>query len=724
VADTHGIVYTPQEIVDFMCASVAEVLEAEFGKKLGDPGVHILDPCTGTGNFIVNLVGRIPKRHLPRMYREQLFANEVMLMPYYIAALNIEHAYYEATGEYEPFEGLCFVDTLDLAEAKQGTFPFMTERNTERVRRQKDAPITVVIGNPPYNVGQLHENDNNKNRKYPVVDDRIKCTYVRDSSATLRMQLYDPYVRFFRWATDRLEGRDGIVCLVTNNSFVDQIAFDGMRKHVLADFNCVYHLDLRGNVRHNPRLSGSAYNVFGIQVGVGITVAVRCAHHRKPTLMLSRVDELVRREHKLAWLRDRQKLSNVNWDSISADQSGTWRSPAHRDEFESCVPMGAKRAVVRGEAGTDTMFRLHANGVKTNADVYLHDFDRSAVEERARRIAEDYNSQLDRWKRHGHPRDLGSFLRIDEKVHKWIRNTKRTLQRGDDVHFSSECIRRCLYRPFSRRFYYFEKAFNEDLYRFPTFLPSPATESENQLLCVSAVGSERPFYCMASNTIVNLSLVGFGGGCQCFPFYTYAQEGTNRRDNITDWALKHFRDHYGNRRITKWDIFYYVYGILHHPAYRERYADNLKRELPRIPLAPDFRAFSSAGKALAALHLDYEELEPYELEWVETPDVPLSYRVEKMRLAKDKRSLRVNDSLTLAGIPPEVFEYRLGNRSALDWVIDQYRVKTDKRSGITSDPNRPDDPEYIVRLVGQVVDVSLETVKIVAALPDDFGAPK
>jgi predicted helicase len=257
VADTHGIVYTPQAIVDFMCASVAEVLQSEFGKTLADKDVQILDPCTGTGNFIVNLLRRIPKKHLPRVYREQLFANEVMLLPYYIAALNIEHAYYELTGDYEAFEGLCFVDTLDMAEGAQAHLSFMTAENTARVERQKKAPITVIIGNPPYNMGQQNENDNNKNRKYLTIDKRISVTYSKASRATLKNKLYDAYVKFFRWATDRLEGRDGIVCLVTNNSFVDQAAFDGMRGHLFNDFTTIYHFHLEGNVRHNPTLAGS-----------------------------------------------------------------------------------------------------------------------------------------------------------------------------------------------------------------------------------------------------------------------------------------------------------------------------------------------------------------------------------------------------------------------------------------------------------------------------------
>jgi len=276
VADTHGIVYTPQEIVDFMCAAVEEALESEFGKKLGDEGVVIIDPATGTGNFVVNLLRRAHARNLrnfEEFYRERLFANEVMLMPYYIASLNIEREYYELSGRAAPFEGLCFVDTLDLARERQMTF--LTEANTERVERQKAADINVIIGNPPYNVGQVNENDNNKNRKYDVIDQRIRETYAKDSKATNKNALSDVYVKFFRWAVDRLRDRPGIVCYVSNNSFVDQYAFDGMRKHMLEDFDRVYHLDLHGNVRQNPKISGTTHNVFGIQVGVGITLAIR-----------------------------------------------------------------------------------------------------------------------------------------------------------------------------------------------------------------------------------------------------------------------------------------------------------------------------------------------------------------------------------------------------------------------------------------------------------------
>ncbi len=333
VADTHGIVYTPQEIVDFMCASVAEVLQTEFGLSLSSPGVYIIDPCTGTGNFIVNLINRIAKKDLPRMYREQLFANEVMLLPYYIAALNIEHAYYERAGNYEPFEGLCFVDTLDLAEHKD-TLSMMSAKNTERVERQKKTPITVIIGNPPYNIGQLSENDNNRNRKYPVVEKRIRETYSKDSLATNKNALADAYVKFFRWSVDRLEGRDGIVCLVTNNSFADQVAFDGMRKHLLQDFTRVYHVHLEGNVRHNPTLAGTTHNVFGIQVGVGITIAIRSSAHVDHRLYFQRVDKTLRREEKLAWLARHGTVSGFQWVLLSPDRRNNWLKGNNTEEFE------------------------------------------------------------------------------------------------------------------------------------------------------------------------------------------------------------------------------------------------------------------------------------------------------------------------------------------------------------------------------------------------------
>jgi len=349
-ADTHGIVYTPQPIVDFMCASVEEVLKTEFGTSLSAEGVTILDPCTGTGNFLVNILRRIEPLDLKRKYMGdpennlpcELFANEVMLLPYYVASLNLEHAYFDLQGQYEPFPGLCFVDTLDLVEAVQPRFDMFNARNTERVQREKDAAITVIIGNPPYNVGQQNENDNNKNRKYPDVDKRIRETYAKDSKATLKNQLYDAYVRFFRWATDRLQGQDGIVCFVTNNSFVDQMAFDGMRQHLIENFTQIYHIDLHGNVRQNPKLSGTTHNVFGIQVGAGITIAIRRRQNPARFLKYYRVPENWRKSEKLTWLSEKDSITGIEWKTLTPNRNNVWLTEGLQDDFANFLPIASK----------------------------------------------------------------------------------------------------------------------------------------------------------------------------------------------------------------------------------------------------------------------------------------------------------------------------------------------------------------------------------------------
>jgi len=736
LADTHGIVYTPVEIVEFMVASVEEVLREEFGVGLGDPGVNFLDPATGTGNFIVHLMQRIPKKDLARVYREQMFANEVMLLPYYIAALNIEHEYNELTGKYAAFEGLCFVDTLELAEGAQMRMSFMTAANTERVERQKQAPITVIIGNPPYNMGQVNENDNNKNRAYEIIDERVARTYVRDSQAQLKNKLYDPYIKFFRWATDRLQGKDGIVCFVSNNSFVDQIAFDGMRQHFLKDFTNIYHVDLHGNVRRNPKLSGTTHNVFGIQVGVGITIAIRSARHKTHRVFFNRVPEFWHKEEKLAWLdgkiggERRSPLQNVKWQRLTPDDRHTWLVPEHADTFAGFLPLSGKDKVV---------FRLNSLGIVTSRDEWVYDFLASSVEAKMTRHIQNYNYEVFRLSQEiKPPPSVDDFVNNDPAFIKWTDRLKAALDAGQTTKYDPAEIRLALYRPFVRRFVYFDNLLNQRRYQQHRIFPTVESESENRLVCLSNVGNPKEFHCLLTNLIPDYHLTG---DSQCFPFYVYGEDGTNRRENITDWALKQFQARYKSKKIDKWDIFYYVYGLLHHPGYRAKYADNLKRELPRIPFAPDFKAFSAAGRQLAEWHLGYEQVEAWPLEWIESADQPLSYRVEKMRLkdtsppaplrihgegrqAQPYRvagAVKVNDSLTLAGIPAEAFEYRLGNRSALEWVIDQYRVKTDERSGITSDPNNEDDPEYIVRLVGQVVRVSVETARIVRGLPGDFG---
>jgi predicted helicase len=715
VADTHGIIYTPQQIVDFMWASVEEVLRKEFNLTLGSKGVNILDPCTGTGNFIVNFINRISNRDLPRVYKEQLFANEVMLLPYYIAALNIEHAYFERIGQYEAFEGLCFVDTLDMAEHEQQTFSFMTVENTGRIKRQRLTPITVVIGNPPYNANQLNENDNNKNRTYPVIDKRVQETYVKDSDATLRNKLYDPYIKFFRWATDRLEDRAGVVCLVTNNGFNEGKAFDGFRNHLSQDFDLIFHFDMKGNARTTgERRRNEGGNVFSdkIRAGIGVTLLIRRPQRGFVGLYYHSVGDRWTAIEKTKYISSFKTYAQVPWQMVTLDSSNSWFPGAGASDFRGFLPMGSRDG--------NTTFRVFSTGAKSNRDDVVYDFNADELASRIKVVAENYNNEVDRYKRKGSPKNIDNF--VDYTKVKWSSTLKRHLASSRYVDFDAVRIRTCLYRPFTKMLLYYDEVLNDRPGLFRHVLPIASSESENQIICCTC-HPQIGFVIQITNQIANEAVGGRAG--VCFPFYVYDEDDedrSKRRENITNWALGQFRTHYNDPKIDKWAIFYYVYGLLHHPGYRIKFADNLKRELPRIPFAPDFKAFAKAGKEIARLHLDYEKLEPWDLTYIETEDMPLSYVVmDKMRLSGDKTNLHVNPSLTLAGIPAEVFQYRLGNRSALDWVINQYQVSVDKRSGIRSDPNRADDKQYIVNLVGQVVRVSVETVRIVNALPADFS---
>ncbi len=715
VADTHGIVYTPQPIVDFMVRSVAAILEREFGRSLADEGVHIIDPFVGTGNFIVRIMREIPKTALPRKYASELHCNEVMLLPYYIASMNIEHEYYDATGVYEPFAGICLVDTFELAEDRQ--MQMFAPENTQRVESQNKTPMFVVIGNPPYNMGQLNENDNNQNRRYQTMDKRVRETYSKDSKATLRNKLSDPYVKAFRWASDRI-GDEGVVAFISNSSFLDAVAFDGMRKHLADDFDAIYILDLGGNVRKNPKLSGTTHNVFGIQVGVSINLLIKKKDkaNSQTEIYFSGIDEFWRKEEKYRFLDDHQQYAKINWNKIAPDKRHTWLTEGLHDEFSSFTPMGSKEAKTTKDESPEVIFKSYSLGVVTARDAWAYNSDKTALESNMERMTGFYNEQMYKWLGQASKiEEIDDFVDSDSSKIGWTHRLKQFLKKGNHISISRENIRRSVYRPFAKSYLYFDRTLNERVYLLPSVFPTIETEGENRVICVSGLGSNKLFQTLTTDFIPCYDILE---KTQCFPFYTYDEDGTNRTENVTDWALDRFRTHYYDNAITKWDIFHYVYGLLHHPAYRDRYQANLKRELPRIPFAPDFRAFAAAGARLARIHVHYEDQPEHPLKQIETPDMPLDWRVEKMRLSKEKTQLHYNDFLTLDGIPPEAFNYRLGNRSALEWVIDQYRVKTDKRSGSLNDPNRPHDPQYIRRLIAQVITVSLETDRIVRNLPD------
>ncbi|HYG98806.1 MAG TPA: type ISP restriction/modification enzyme, partial [Terriglobales bacterium] len=661
--------------------------------------------------------------------------------------------YLDAMGEYEPFPGICLVDTFELAEPKQSTLGFMNEENTARVQRQKQSPIFVIIGNPPYNAQQADEDDGNKNRHYIEIDRRIADTYARDSKATLRNSLSDPYVKAIRWASDRI-GEEGIVALVTNNSFVHSISFDGMRLNLARDFSAIYVVNLGGNVRANPKLSGTVNNVFGIQVGVSINLFIRAkSKNRRCNLFYVSMDDYWRKEQKYNFLDEAVSASRVQFVELTPDRKNNWLTDDLSANYDFFLAAASK------DDAEPALFEIISNGVKTNRDSWAYNFQPEIVSANIQRSIEFYEAERARWNRSRlKEQELDGFLKPADTEISWSAGLKSLLVRNAEIPFDPANIRKSRYRPFVNACLYFDKFLTERRLKFPRIFPTAKSEKENLVIAVTG-HSQVPFSAQMVECIPCIDVGGRPG--QCFPFYTYDEDGTNRRENITDWALEQFRAHYADRSITKWDIFHYVYAVLHHPVYRERYAANLKRELPRIPFAGSnagpsttpansagsgrdddrvvFREFVKAGERLADLHVNYEKQpdaaenagpstaprkergsgrDDGALKWLENPQGKLSYRVEKMRLSKDKTCLIYNEYWTLTSIPAEVYEYRLGNRSALEWIVDQYQVSTDKRSGIVNDPNREDDAEYIKRLIGQVIYVSLETVKIVKALPE------
>ena len=558
-----------------MVKSVDYLLQTEFNRSLAEEGVHIIDPFVGTGNFIVRLMREIPPFHLEAKYRSELWCNEVLLLPYYIATLNIEHEFYEAMQRYLPFEGISLVDTFELAEERQ--LSLLTAENTARVEKQKSSPMFVVIGNPPYNAGQVNENDNNKNREYPTMDALVRETYAKASNVRLKKSLYDPYVKALKWASVRI-GKEGIVALITNNSFLHGLSFDGMRKHLAEDFDALYLCDLGANARTDKLVSNAS--VFGIQVGVSINFFVKRAVVARETLSPARVagegppygngdnsarifyyrtDDAWNKNQKFNFLAQAEHVGNVPWQTLKPDTRHTWLTEGLHAEFETFMPLGtqaAKRA--KGEV-IGAIFHNFSNGVKTNRDAWACNFNRDTLAENMRRMSDVYNEHVIRWRalEDKSSVNVDKFVDDDNKKIKWSSTLKQHLQHGRTIEFDASKRRQCLYRPFTKTWLFFDRLLTDRPGQFPVILPTPETGKENRVICVSAAASNKPFHTLMVSILPEVSLTG---GSQCFPFYVYDEDGTNRRENITDWALAQFRTHYSDDTLTKWDIFYYTTG--------------------------------------------------------------------------------------------------------------------------------------------------------------------
>lgn len=759
-SDALGIVYTPVEVVDFILRAADHASRTYLGKGLTDEGVHILDGFTGTGTFMTRLLqsGLITPSDMERKYSKELHANEIMLLAYYIAAVNIETTYHALTGrttdadEYKPFPGIVLADTFQIHEADDTLDAEIFAANNERIAAEMAAPISVVIGNPPYSVGQTSANDLNANTKYSTLDAQIEATYAARSTAQLKNSLYDSYVRAFRWATDRIAD-GGIVAFVSNGGWIDGNTADGMRLSLAGDFSHIYVYNLRGNQRtagELSRMEGGKVFGSGSRNTVAIFIGVKAPSHIGPSkIHYYEVGDYLTREQKLTAVAG-DNLDEVNWQIIDPTHEGDWINK--RDStYATWTPLGGKKYA----HGVINVTRSFSSGLKTSRDAWCYNFSRSGLLRNVERTIAYYNNEVDRIANLPAPLpDINDIISADSTQFSWDRVNKRQVLQGRKIEFDPRNVRMAIYRPFTRQYVYFDpkQQLNNCTYQLPSMFPTP--HHANFGFYQVGNGSAVPFSVIMIRDLPDLHVTGAGSGGQFFPRWTYEyadsgpelnlgvggdvdEYGYRRVDNITDEALALYRSFVGDH-VTKDDVFYYVYGVLHHPDYRSGYAADLKKMLPHIPPPEEgtsFRGLTDAGRRLADLHMNFEEAQAYPLAVTlrpgTDPNDPRTWRVEKMRWRSksDRSTIVYNDNVTISGIPDAAHAYKLGARSALDWLIDRYQIKTDKASGLVNDPNQwceeNQAPAYIVELIKKVTEVSIRTVELVTRLgPMGSGIPK
>ena len=744
-ADRLGIVYTPTEIVDFILHSADYVLRQEFGRSLSDPGVHVLDPFTGTGIFLVRLLqsGLIQDIDLMRKYREELHANEIVLLAYYIAAIHIEEAYHGRCGPdrpYEPFNGIVLGDTFNM-KADQKRRELATAwlpDNSIRAQRQSEAPIQVIISNPPWRAGQRSSADDNQNISYPDIEKRIAETYAARTTATNKNSLYDYYKMAIRWASDRI-GEQGVVAFVTNGSWIDGNVDAGVRACLSEEFSSVHILNLRGHTwkgGERGRAEGGPVFGQGSSATVGIVILSRnpIAKIEGCRILYRDIGDYLKREEKLAILNKAGSIAGIDdWLRITPDLHHDWIG--QRDEaFQQFYPMGSKEA--KTGKSDNSIFKLYSSGYKTSRDAYIYNSSLEACAANARALVGDYK---DAWQaREEHPNyTVDETIRRYSSNVRWDRELKNNLRRRKSVSYSTDNIWMTQYRPFVKQHCYVDYVLVSNKYQMDKIFPE--SNINNRAICVPGVGSTKPFTAVVVDTMPDLELISKG---QCFPRYRYEapemgfrsnhltgmEQVIERVDNISITAVHAFRSHYQDQSITADDIFDYIYGVLHARDYGHRFANDLRKDLPRIPFARDFRTFVAAGKALSDLHLGYESCAKYPLEVIfkQSGDPqPEHFRItaKQMRFKDAERSiLAVNDFISIGNIPPEAHQYEVNGRTPIGWFMDRYRIKKDIKSGKINDPNGWfEDPHDLITAFCRIVHVSVESVRIVAALPALFG---
>ena len=741
-ADRLGIVYTPVEVVDFILHSANEVLQTEFGRTLSNEGVHILDPFTGAGIFIARLIqsGLIQSDDLERKYHNELHANEIVLLAYYIAAVNIEEAFRGQRGKdstYEPFNGIVLTDTFNLNTGRPPIQKTWLPDNDERAKNQQQFPIQVIVGNPPWSAGQRDAADENPNVEYPKLEERISETYAEYYKGANIRQIYDTYKMAIRWASDRID-EQGVIAFVTSGSWITGNSEVGIRACLEKEFSSVYVLHLRGDQRtqgERSRREGGKVFGSGSRVPVAITILVKNpdAEHDRCQIHYRDIGDYLTREKKLDALHKTKSIIGFNdWQTITPDEHYDWIGQ-RSNSFQWFYPMGSEDT--KAGKKNDAIFKLYSLGQATGRDLYIYNFSRDACAKNAERMTKDYLAAISEL-------EQNSDLTVDEAARrysshiKWNDELKDKLRRKIQTKFEESNIRKVAHRPFVTTNCYADYTFIQRRYQMGRIFPE--NSSENRVICVPGKGSKKTFSVLMTNRLCDLQLM-FNG--QCFPRYQYPKpSGTSdtmgdlvgidpapeRVDNISRTTLLAFQEHYRDNTITKDDIFDYIYGILHAPSYREEFANDLSKVIPRIPFAPDFHVFAKAGAVLADLHLRYETCEQYPLELVfarngEPQPKHFQLGTRAMRFAdKEQTTLVINQHVQLTGIPEEAHHYVVNGRTPLEWFIDRYKITEDSDSGIINDPNGWfKDPRDIIPAIQRIVYVSVESTKIIESLPSE-----
>lgn len=712
-----GIVFTPIEVVDFIVKSVDDVLNAHLGKTLSSENVHIMDPFTGTGTFIVRTLsylkeqlisGKIKKEDVIRKYSQELHANEIVLLSYYIAAINIESTFDEITGKdlgYTPFEGIVLTDTFESTEVPDTLDDEYFGSNDERLKRQQEVPITAIIGNPPYSARQESENDDNKNISYTNLDEQIREDYAQYTNVRNKNTLYDSLFRAFKWSTNRLKDK-GVIAYITNSSFIDSQTTSGIRKDLFEQFNYIYVLNLRGAVRGKSGIDATKEggNIFDILTGVSINIFIKDGSNTHEVYYYD-IGESLSKNQKLEFLANKGSIQSIDWVKTYPDANNDWIN--HRDEdYLNFLPLDSE---------LEGLFLSKSLGVSTNRDIWVYGFNKKSVIDNTEIMVENFNSEIKRLK--DYTGDKLTQINQEKDYISWSSGLKSIFKRGNEISLDKSKMRLNLYRPFTKKWLYYDDKVIERSRNF-----RKSFGGFNKVILVPGTGSRRDFSTIITDKIPDLNVLD--AGAQGFSRYN------NENSELLEIDNSNMRESVVNKLgLSEEEVFYYTYGVLHSPEYRTKYANDLQKALPRIPILQNMEKYVEIGRQLADLHLNYESVSPYEDVILTFKSEKPSYEVNKMKHPKvknqdgksvnDKSKIIFNDEITLSNIPEKAYGYIVNGKSAVEWIMDQYKVKLDKSSGIVDDPNSySEDPKYILNLLLSVITVSMRTLELIDELPE------